>query len=163
MLLRVFFSPVLMGRMGRDPEFFRYVEGSIAEQVSERARYAMTVLPTDTNPYLQYIATGNFSTALPRYLRVEHFEAIRGGLDRLTLFHGTIEQAAAEHGADGFDGFNLSDIFEYVSDETSRVLYGKLLMQANLGARIAYWNTFVPRRCPSELTHHRRIADRTIG
>jgi S-adenosylmethionine-diacylglycerol 3-amino-3-carboxypropyl transferase len=152
MLLQVFFSPFLMGRMGRDPEFFRYVEGSIAEQVQQRAHYAMTVLPTDTNPYLQYIATGNFSAALPRYLRIEHFEAIRGGLDRLTLFHGTVEQAAEEYGAGGFDGFNLSDIFEYVSDETSRVLYGTLLKHANLGARIAYWNTFVPRRCPRELT-----------
>ncbi len=152
MLLRVFFSPFLMGRMGRDPEFFRYVEGSIAAQVQQRARYAMTALPTDTNPYLQYIASGNFSTTLPRYLRIEHFEAIRSGLDRLTLFHGTVEQAAVEHGAEGFDGFNLSDIFEYVSDETSRALYGTLLKHANVGARIAYWNTFVPRRCPTELT-----------
>ncbi len=95
----------------------------------------MTVLPTDTNPYLQYIATGNFSTALPRYLRIEHFEAIRGGLDRLTLFHGTVEQAAEEHGAGGFDGFNLSDIFEYVSDVTSRVLVRRIAEARELGSQ----------------------------
>ena len=152
LLLRAFFSRFLMGRMGRDPEFFRYVEGSIAEQIQQRARYAMTVLPTDTNPYLQYIATGNFDTALPRYLRIEHFDAIRSGLDRLTLFHGPIEQAAAEQSAGGFDGFNLSDVFEYVSDETSRMMYSELLAHANSGARIAYWNAFVPRSCPSELS-----------
>ncbi len=151
MLLRVFFSRFLMGRMGRDPEFFRYVEGSIAAQIQQRARYAMTVLSPAENPYLQYIATGNFKTALPRYLRPEHFEAIRRGLDRLTLFHGPIEEAARAHASGGFDGLNLSDIFEYVSDETSASLYEKLLKQANPGARFAYWNAFVPRSCPAEM------------
>jgi len=148
MLLRVFFSRFLMSRMGRDPEFFRYVEGSISEQIQSRARYAMTRLPTDQNAYLQYIATGNYQSALPRYLRAEHHNAIRNGLERLTLFHGPIEEAAAKYAAGGFDGFNLSDIFEYVSEETARELYGTLIENARPGARIAYWNTFVPRRCP---------------
>ena len=67
-LLRVFFSRFLMARMGRDPEFFRYVEGSISDQIQDRACYAMTELPTHRNPYLQYIARGNYQSALPRYL-----------------------------------------------------------------------------------------------
>ncbi len=32
-----------MGRLGRDPEFFRYVEGSVAERILERVEYALTV------------------------------------------------------------------------------------------------------------------------
>ncbi len=150
MLLRIFFSRSLMARMGRDPEFFRYVEGSISDQVQDRARYAMTVLPTDQNPYLQYIATGNYQSALPLYLRAEHHDTIRCGLERLTLFHGPIEEAAAKHGVGGFDGFNLSDIFEYVSEETASALYGAMLKHANRDARIVYWNTFVTRSCPHE-------------
>lgn len=149
-LLKVFFSQFLMERLGRDREFFRYVEGSIAEQIQRRAHHAMTVLSTDQNPYLQYIATGNYRTALPRYLRIEHFDAIRQGLDQLTLFHGPIQQAAAVHRQPGFDGMNLSDIFEYVSEATMRTVYGELLKTANVGARLAYWNAFVPRRCPDE-------------
>jgi S-adenosylmethionine-diacylglycerol 3-amino-3-carboxypropyl transferase len=150
LLFRIFFSRFLMGRLGRDPEFFRYVEGSVSGRIMQRAHYALTVLPTDCNPYLKYLATGNFGEALPRYLRREYFEAIRNGLDRLTLFHGPIEQAAVAHAADGFDAFNLSDIFEYVNDEASRALYGELLNVANSGARLAYWNTLVPRACPTE-------------
>ena len=154
MLVRIFFSRFLMARMGRDPEFFRYVEGSIADQIQERARYAMTVLPTDQNPYLQYIATGNYQSALPRYLRAEHHAAIRGGLERLTLFHGPIEEAAAAYGTGGFDALNLSDIFEYVNEQTTREIYGSLLNHGNPGGRIAYWNTFVPRHCPREFADH---------
>lgn len=148
LLLRVFFSRFVMSRMGRDPEFFRYVQGSIGDQIQARTRHALCALPTDSNPYLEYIATGNFSNALPRYLQRSNFEKIRDGLDRLTLYHGPIEQAAAEHGEGGFDGYNLSDIFEYVSDSSTQALYGELIQHANPGARIAYWNAFVPRSCP---------------
>ncbi len=149
-LLAIFFSRRMMGWLGRDPEFFRYVQGSISDQIQRRAEYALTELPTDSNPYLRYIATGNYAVpvALPRYLRAEHFEAIRSGIDRLTLFRGPIEQAAAVHSGSGFDGFNLSDIFEYVSDSTATQIYGGLLRHANPRARLAYWNAFVPRRCP---------------
>ena len=150
LLFRVFFSRFLMGRLGRDPEFFRYVEGSVSDRIMQRAHYALTVLPTHGNPYLDYIATGNFSSALPRYLRPEHFEAIRSGLDRLTLFHGPIERAARVHAATGFDAFNLSDIFEYIDTKATSEFYGELLNVARPGARLAYWNTFVPRSCPAE-------------
>jgi S-adenosylmethionine-diacylglycerol 3-amino-3-carboxypropyl transferase len=154
LLFRVFFSRFVMGRLGRDPEFFRYVEGSVADRILSRARHALTVLPTHGNPYLTYILTGNYSAdALPRYLRPEYHDAIRSGLSRLTLHHGLIQ--AAPGGP--FDGFNLSDIFEYLNPELCREVYGALLDQAASGARFAYWNMLVPRQCPKELADRVRL------
>jgi len=150
-LFRFFFSRFVMGRLGRDPEFFRYVEGSVADRILGRTRHALTELPTHTNPYLEYILTGNFSRSLPRYLRPEHYQTTRAGLDRLTLYHGSVEQAAQAYGLDGFDGFNLSDIFEYLDSQTSRDIYTKLVAHARPGARLAYWNMLVPRRRPDDL------------
>ena len=43
---------------------------------------------------------------------------------------------------------HLSDIFEYLDPTTCRELYSELLAVARPGSRLAYWNTFVPRRCP---------------
>lgn len=146
LLFRIFFSRFAMGRLGRDPEFFRYVEGSVAERILSRTRYALTVLPTHTNPYVESILTGSSATALPRYLRPEPFAAAKKGIDRLTLFEGSVEQAAAAHQGDGFDGFNLSDIFEYIDPENSAAIYGRLLDVARPGARFAYWNMLVPRK-----------------
>lgn len=134
-----------MGRLGRDPEFFRYVQGSIAEQTMARARYAMTTLSTRDNPFLTYIATGNFRAALPRYLRPEYYEPIRAGIERLTILQGPIESVASEFAEGYFDGMNLSDVFEYMSEELSATVYEKLLKVAGQRARIAYWQTFVPR------------------
>lgn len=150
LLFRIFFSRFLMGRLGRDPEFFRYVEGSVSDRILKRAEYALTVLPTHDNAFLDYIVHGNFAGTLPLYLRPEQFDAIRSGLDRLTLVHGSIDEVGQKHGGH-FDAFNLSDIFEYLDPESSTKLYGDLVNLARPGARFAYWNTLVHRSCPAEL------------
>ena len=138
-MFRVFFSRFVMGRTGRDPEFFRYVEGSVAERIFKRAEYAMTVLAPHANPYLTFIFTGNYRGALPRYLR--QLDNVRANLDKLTLVQGSIEDAAT--GA--FDGFYLSDIFEYIDPAITRAIGERLLAHANPHARFAYWNLLVPR------------------
>lgn len=148
LLFRMFFSRTFMGKMGRDPEFFRYVEGSVSDRILDRTHYAFTELPTDQNPFLAFLATGNFRDRLPRYLRPENHERIRDGLSRLTWAEGPIEEVGATHRKEGFDGMNLSDIFEYLSPEFSEQLYGRLLDIACPKARFAYWNTLVPRSCP---------------
>ncbi len=147
-LFKLFFSRFMMGRLGRDPEFFRYVEGSVADRILVRSRYALTQLETHNNPYLQYVMTGHFAAAMPDWTQPEILAGIRRYADRLTLFHGGIEDAAARYGADGFDGYNLSDIFEYMDEDSGARLYGKLLEHSRPGARLAYWNMLVPRRCP---------------
>ena len=72
-----------MGLLGRDPAFFDHVQGSVADKILARTRHAMTQLPTFSNPYLVYILTGNYmSSALPRYLRPEHKDAITARLGK---------------------------------------------------------------------------------
>jgi S-adenosylmethionine:diacylglycerol 3-amino-3-carboxypropyl transferase len=163
LMFRLFFSRFVMGRMGRDPEFFRYVEGSVADRILARAEHALTALPTHDNPYLDYILNGNYTRALPRYLERHRFEQVRDGLDRLTLHHGSIEKAGLTHGGAGFDGFNLSDVFEYIDADTARAMYATLLRVALPGARLAYWNTLVPRRRPADLAALVRPLPRLAG
>jgi S-adenosylmethionine-diacylglycerol 3-amino-3-carboxypropyl transferase len=51
--------------------------------------------------------------------------------------------------ANGYDGMNLSDIFEYLDEQHTQQLYGNLLALCRPKARLAYWNTLVPRSCPA--------------
>lgn len=149
LMFRVFFSRRVMGMMGRDPEFFRYVEGSVAERILRRTEYAFTVLPTHSNPYLNFIFTGSFGSILPRYLDPARHAAVRAGLDRITLVRGAVQDVARADGP--FDGYNLSDIFEYLDPPTCAAIYATLLDAARPGARFAYWNMLVPRRRPDSL------------
>ena len=80
LIFRIFFGRTVMGRLGRDPEFFRYVESDAATRLLDRAKSGLTVLPTHDNLYLEYILTGNFSRSLPHYLRPGQYGAIRENL-----------------------------------------------------------------------------------
>lgn len=155
LLFRLFFSRFVMGRLGRDPSFFNYVEGSVARHILKRTEYALTVLPPAENPYLQWILTGRHPQALPYALRPENFESIRANLDRLEWHGQSIEDFLA--GSDiVIDRFNLSDIFEYMSLDNYHRLLERLAAAGRSGSRLAYWNMLVPRQRPEYLVDQLR-------
>ena len=92
MMFRIFFSRYVMSMAGRDAEFFKYVEGKVAERIMVRVEYALKELPTHSNPYLNFILKGNFNNALPYYLQKENFQKIRENLGALEIFHGRSDQ-----------------------------------------------------------------------
>lgn len=145
-LLKVFFSRFTMGWLGRDPAFFDHVQGSVADHVARRIVHAAVDLEPANNPYLCWILTGTHHNALPHAWRPENYERIRDRLDRLDIRHGSLE-AFIDTGEKA-DGFNLSDIFEYMNPETFQDVYGRILSAAKLEARLVYWNMMAPRRMP---------------
>lgn len=153
LLFRLFFSRFMMGRLGRDPAFFQYVEGSVATRILARTRHAVTELDPAQNPYLQWILTGRHTTALPFALRPENFETIRANLDRLEWRCEPLEAYLQEAGEKSIDRFNLSDIFEYMSPEAYETLLRRLAKAGRPGGRIAYWNMLAPRSRPETLSH----------
>ena len=153
LLFKLFFSRFVMGRLGRDPSFFQYVEGSVADRIMERARYALTELDPAANPYLQWILTGQHTTALPFALRKENFDAIRANLDRLEWRCCAVEDVLGDR---SFDRFNLSDIFEYMSPANYEQLLKRIARAGKPGGRLVYWNMLAPRHRPEQLTDRLR-------
>jgi S-adenosylmethionine-diacylglycerol 3-amino-3-carboxypropyl transferase len=171
-LFRIFFSPTVLGRLGRDPSFFRYVEGSVADHLLGRVHHALAVLDPSVNPYLVWILTGTHREALPHALRAEHFDTIRANLDRLEWHCASIESIFDRGIIDRVDRVNLSDIFEYMSPENATTLFSRLADRSAERARLAYWNMMVPRRGSeylpqrlrmlSELSRELFLADKTF-
>jgi len=163
-MFRIFFSRAVMGRMGRDPEFFKYVEGSVGDRILTRTHYALTQLNPAENPYLQWILTGRHTTALPYALRPENFDAIRQNLDRLEWHCMALEDLLDQVGDRTLHRFNLSDIFEYLSPENYQSLLQRLIKAAVLGGRLVYWNMLAPRSRPEALADQleplREVGDR---
>jgi S-adenosylmethionine-diacylglycerol 3-amino-3-carboxypropyl transferase len=155
-LFRLFFSRFVMGRMGRDPSFFRYVEGSVAARILARAHHALTTLNPADNPYLQWIMTGAHPYALPYALRQENFEAIRKNLDNLEIVLGSLEDFLGTLDGVRVQRYNLSDIFEYMSPQNYQALLEQLVNGASPGARLAYWNMLVPRQRPEVMSQQLR-------
>ncbi|HLZ65705.1 MAG TPA: DUF3419 family protein [Aliidongia sp.] len=149
LLLRLFFARWTMARLGRDPAFFDFAEGDLPSQVADRARSALVDQDPAANPYLAWILTGRHQDALPLALRAEHFDTIRARLDRIELHHGALE-AIAQPGLQA-DGWNLSDIFEYMAPAEHETAYRRLLAATRPGGRLVYWNMLAPRACPPAL------------
>jgi S-adenosylmethionine-diacylglycerol 3-amino-3-carboxypropyl transferase len=151
LLFRLFFSRTVMGRLGRDPEFFRYVEADVAAAILGRTRHALRELDPSANPYVHWILTGTHGEALPLALRPEHFESIRHRLDRLEWHCQSVEDFLAHSPETAYDRFNLSDLFEYVSLDHYHHMLDEIVRCSRPGARLAYWNMLAPRRRPEHL------------
>ena len=93
LVFHLFFSRRVMGWLGRDPEFFQYVDTGVADRLLDRARYALTVLDPTQNPYLQWILLGGqYGAVLPYALREENFALIRANLDSLEWHCTSVEE-----------------------------------------------------------------------
>ncbi len=161
MIFRLFFSRKVMGALGRDPEFFRYVEGSVGDRILERTRHALVNLDPSENPYLHWILTGSHGEALPEALEEKNFVAIRNALEdgRLDVISSPLEELLETRRERAFDGYNLSDIFEYMSPASTGGLLGKIVAASRPGARLAYWNMLAPRCTPPEMSNVLRRYD----
>ncbi|MCP5000193.1 MAG: DUF3419 family protein [Hyphomicrobiales bacterium] len=157
LMVSLFFSRFAMGWLGRDKAFFDHVDGSVAAHVQRRIRHAVLDCDPSVNPYLFWIMNAAHGEHLPMAWREEHYETIRDRLDRLDIRHGSLEAFMAT--GEKADGFNLSDIFEYMSPDVYAEVYCSLLGASNPGARLVYWNMMAPRRVPEVLAD--RVVTRT--
>jgi len=145
LMFKLFFSKYVVGKLGRDKEFFRYAEKNISEEMKERSRYALCELNPYENPYINYILTGNYrKDCLPYFLRKENFDKIRKNLHKVEILQSSVEEYLDQIDFK-IDKFNLSDIFEYMSAENYSKLMGKIYDNAEDNALLAYWNLIVER------------------
>ena len=125
----------------------------------------MSELPTEDNPYLRYVILGTFDGVLPHYARAENFELIRSRLDRIRFVQGAPAELARER--EGYNFFNLSDIFECMGPDLFRATVDELLSRSAPGAVFAYYNMMLPRKLtdvrPDRFMHDSARADRLFA
>lgn len=146
MLFGIFFSRTVMGKLGRDKAFFRYVNANVAEHILERTKYAITELDTSENSYLYYIINGKYENVLPVAYRKENFEKIKQNIDKIILSSETVESFIEREDVKYITKYNLSDIFEYMSDKQMCNIFEKIFTKSSSGSIIAYWNMLADKR-----------------
>ena len=148
---RGFFGREELAREGRSPEQFRFVQGiDVGAHFWNRFRYACTELPLRGNFYLEYAFTWRYADLEmgPPYLRPSNFARLRELADRVRFATGELGTFLKPR---AFSKANLSDIFEYMSEDTSHTLFAQLAAGMRKGGRIAFWNLLVPREGPRNL------------
>ncbi len=146
LLFKIFFSRTVMGKLGRDKAFFRYVNVNVAEHILERTKYAITELDTSENSYLHYIINSKYDKVLPLAYRKENFETIKNNIDKLILLTESVETFINRDDVDYINKYNLSDIFEYMDDSQMCKIYESIFKKSPSGSRVIYWNMLADKR-----------------
>lgn len=155
-MFKFFFSQWMVGQFGRDPRFFDYVTTSVSQHALHKAEVVLHHMDPTLNPFVQWILLGRFETALPVYLREENFDLIRANLHCLEWQCVSIEACKQYLHHSKIDRFNLSNIFEYVSESHYESLLHFLIGISNPKARLVYWNMMVQRTRPDALKSYLR-------
>ncbi|MFA7338682.1 MAG: DUF3419 family protein [Candidatus Obscuribacterales bacterium] len=144
---KLFFGKTTMAMIGREASFFKEASSSdsLSSFLANASKAALTEGDPSTNHYLRYILTGEFGQVLPHYLRRENFEIIRSNLDKITLVEGSLQSILEKLPHSSVDAFNLSDVFEYMTEGNCQTLGHSISRVANNGARVVYWNMAVDR------------------
>jgi S-adenosylmethionine-diacylglycerol 3-amino-3-carboxypropyl transferase len=151
LLVTVAASRPILGRLGRDPRFFKYAEGSVADHILGMVEHALVDLDPADNAYLHWIVHGRFGDRLPHALREESFARIRANLNRLELRLADVQSYLNQAAPASIDRFNFSDVFEYLSEPDSDAVFDSVARVGTRGGRLAYWNMLVPRHRPERL------------
>ena len=80
----------------------------------------------------------------------------RANLDRLEWHCLSLEDFLNDRPDHFIDRYNLSDIFEYMSEDNYHQLLQRLVQAARPGSRLAYWNMLVPRTRPAAMANQLR-------
>lgn len=163
---RRYFGRENMAKNGRDPAQFRHVEsGDVGAYFFERLRTVCTTLPLASNFYVEYFFTGRYRDLSrgPAYARPDVFARLKGLVDRVEVVTGELEGIVSAGRRGRFSKANLSDVFEYMSEEHSDALFERLASSFRAGGRLCYWNLLVPRHRPEaqadRIVRHTDLAD----
>lgn len=138
LIFKSFFGFKMMGKLGRDKDFYDYVDNraSSGERLKARFDWGICHVSNRDNPYIHYVLTGQFNPKhLPLYLRPENFEIIRERIGKIEVAQGYLTKLQGH-----YDFANLSDIFEYLDPATFELNQEWLRKIMKPGARIAYYN-----------------------
>jgi len=143
-----FFNQKSFSAEGRSEAQYKYVNKSVSieSHIAQRTFNALQNHLISENSYLHYIFTKEFSYKnLPDHLQLETFKKIQKNINNLTVITADLE-AVISRQETKFDFFNLSDVFEYVSEQHFEEMLSLISLNSSPLAKICYWSLFVDRQ-----------------
>ena len=141
-------SKEIISLLGRDPAQFKYVDMTdIGKHFLERFENCLMNISNNRNFYMEYCLLGKYRNPEhgPPFIQRKNFYRLKSLVDRITLVTDELESYLSNVESGTFNKVNLSDIFEYMSDESSQKLFSLLTKTLSNNGRFAYWTLLVPR------------------
>lgn len=133
---------------GRDPAQMKYVtQTDIGRRFYRLFIERLNETLVRENFFLFYFIEGHFQIEkqfLPDYLQEKNYAKLRTLLDRIQMHENDLLSVLQNN--TGFTDFNLSDIFEYMSQSETGSVMTALAEHSSQNASLAYWTLLVDRK-----------------
>lgn len=149
LLFKIFFSKFIMKKLGRDKDYFKYNKGSLSKELKNRIELGLFNNLNKNNPYLQYVIYNKF-IEYPLYLQKENYEIIKANIDKLVIKNCSLDDEL--NSQTKYDLMNLSDVFEYMSNDLMKSYEEKINNCLADKGRVIFWNMQNTREFRNELT-----------
>lgn len=148
--LRLFTSRFILQRFARQRGMFSHANiKNIASIYVRRMERHLTSIPNSGNFFMHYGLTGRYGDYLPPYLEQTGYDKLQNVKNiSLSIKTGNLSNYLKSMPDNSFSKFNLSDIFEALSETENEILWHEIIRTAKPGARVAYWNNLVKRSYP---------------
>ena len=157
--IAAYFTVERIGGEGRDERQMRYVAGAedknarLAKYFFNRFATICTATPSSQNCYLESILTSRYRNLenIQTYLHPANYERLKSLVPRVELVNEEVGAYIKSQPVNALNKANLSDLFEYLSEEVCEDMFRTIGERFRVGGRIIYWNLFVPRSAPEHL------------
>ena len=103
------------------------------------------------NFYIKYALTGEYGDSLPDYLSKENYNKLRDcNSERYEFRNDDLLSFLKNTSDNSLTKYNLSDAFEFLSDEDTLEIWREIIRTAKSGAKVAYWCNQVEHLAPRE-------------
>ena len=153
--LRIVTSRVAWKYVFGDPGFYRYVpdEFSIYRYVQKRFDGAFSNFLARESAFATLLFFGGFRApdALPLHLQEKYFSILKERLPAIHIVTRSLVDFLGSAGPHRFNGYSLSDIASYTSEEEYEKIWRGILMSSRKKARFCERQFLVKREIPSSV------------
>lgn len=124
-----------------------------ATNLNQKRTLGMTRFFNPDNYFMCLLMLGGHfhEKGMSPYLLRENYPKLQKNIDKLEIFKGTIGEVLKKDGSGSYDRFNLSNIFEWMTNEVFNGIIREVLDLARPGSRLAWRYTFArPRELDAE-------------
>lgn len=154
----IFFSRIIMGWYMDSAHFSLVKDLRFGPLIRKQVDHVLRNLPIWENYFVHWVLTKSYpgGNCMPPYLQENNFDTIRSRVDRITIVNEEIETFFDRHDCGTFSKFNLSNIFDWVDDNSFIALLQAISKKARPKARLCYYNLLHHRVIPDTLTAFKR-------
>lgn len=149
---RLVAAKAVLRAFARQSGMFTYVrERNVA--VTYRARFEQNfmTIPLRDNHFMRYLLLGKDCGTVPDCFKDEAIALIRARSGRVDAVTGDILEHLRSVAPQSYSRYNLSDVFEALSEVRRVELWREIVRTSKDGARVAFWENLAPVSVPQHL------------